>query len=364
VDFDMGQSSRDRVDYKSVIDDLFDKQTSESEEYEDISISSCIFEPVLIGLKEKKLESRLEKAFYPQYDREIFIKDADGNPLILPIEDLQFLAFVNRPLQIDILNINTFSEVIETFSGGSFKIRVPDGQNFDVGFFGATTNPADRYKYIFFTFNNIRNHYQQRQIGEIIVEKRLLSEDILQNVLRKQNQLRNLRLGTIIAKRANLLHKDVDATLQQAWQKESGNYKLHVGDILIEAGLVSPQLVKESLAIQKKIRRVKVGELLAEMGYLNEDQLYKVVAEKFRKRFVNLQKKSPADEALVHLSHDLVRKLQVVPIYFQDNRLIIATSFPDKTELGDILREKLSCPFELVVSPPNQIVEVLANLPA
>jgi len=357
----MGHSSRDRVDYKSEIDDLFAELTGESEEFEDISISSSVYEPVQVGLKEKKLETLLEKAFYPQNDTEIAVKDADGNSLIIPIEDLHFLAFVNRPLQIDNLNTNNFTEVIETFCGTSFKIHVPNGQNSDVGFFGITTNPADRYKYIFFNLDNIRIRYQQRPIGEIIVEKRLMSQDLLQNVLSKQDRLRNLRLGEIIAKKANLLPDKIETTLQQAWREETENNKMRSGDILIEAGLVSPQVVDQSLDIQKKICHMKVGKLLVEMGYIDEYQRYEVLAEKFRKRFVDLERISFAEEALVHLSHDLVKKLKVIPIHFQNDRLIVATSFPDKAELSDILREKLSCPFELVVSPYNQIVKIMVN---
>jgi hypothetical protein len=360
----MGDLSREQVDYTSEVDDLFDEQVVDSEEFEDISISSCVYEPVLIGLKDKELESRLEKAFYPQYDSEIFVKDADGNSLILPIEDIQYLAFVNKPLQIDVLNINNFSEVLETIRGDSFNIRVPDGQDFEEGLFGITTESGDRYKYIFFNFNNIRNHYQERRIGEIIIEKRLLSEDVLQNVLHKQNYIRSLRLGSIIAKKANLPPQDVEKTLEQARQKEPDSRKLHSGDILIEAGLVSPQEVNQSLAIQKKMRRMKVGTLLVDMGYINDDQMYKVLAEKFRKRYVNIENISPTDEALDQLPRDIAKKLKVLPIYFQNKRLIIATSFPDKVELSDILKKKLSCPFELVVSPLNQIIDGLANLPS
>ena len=135
---------------------------------------------------------------------------------------------------------------------------------------------------------------------------------------------------------------------------------MHSGDILIEAGLASSQVVKQSLAFQKKIRNMRVGKLLVDMGYIDEDQMYKVLAEKFRKRFINLQNVSPDDDALAHLSHDLVKKLKVMPIYFKNERLIIATSFPDKAKLSDILKEKLSCPFELVVSPHNQIMTLLA----
>ena len=357
----MGNVPRDRVDYKSEINDLFDERAGESEEFEDISISSSVYEPVLVGLEENKLETSLEKAFYPQHDTEIAVRGADGNSLSLPIEDIQFLAFVNRPIQLHNLNTNNFTECIETFSGASFKVHIPLGQKFDIGFFGVTLSPADRYKYIFFYFDNIRIRYQLRPIGEIIVEKRIVSEDLLQNVLAKQNQLRGLRLGAIIAKRANLPPHKVETTLQQAWHEKSDDDRSRSGDILIEAGLVSPLVVEQSLTIQKELRCMKVGKLLVEMGYINENQIYEVLAEKFRKRLVSLERISFTEEVQNNLSHALVKKLKVIPIRFENKRLLVATSFPEKVELADILRKKLSCPFELVVSPMYQINAIMGN---
>jgi hypothetical protein len=352
---------RDRVDYEAEIEDLLEELIGEDEGFEDISISSSVYEPVLVGLKDHKLETLLEKAFYPQSDTEIAVKDSEGNVFIIPIDDLQFLAFVNRPLQIDIANIINVAEVIETFCGSAFTVKIPRIQNFAAGFFGITLDPADRYKFIFFNFNNIRIRYQQRPIGEIIVERKILSEDILQDVLSKQNQLRSLRLGEIIAKRTNQLPHIVEKALLQAWQKGPENNKQFSGDILIEAGLASPQEVEESLAIQKRLRRMKVGKLLVEMGHINELQRYEVLAEKYRMRFIDLAGITIAEEVLSCLADELVKKLIVVPVQFQDDRLILATSFPDQAGLSDMLRAKLSCPFELVVSPYSQVAEIIGN---
>ena len=546
-----------RVDYEP-IEDLFDEQFAKPDEFDDVSISSCVYEPVLVSLTEKKLESRLDKSFYPQYDQEITIVVTEGNSLTIPIEDIQFLAFVNLPLQIDLLKIDDFSEVVETFNGDSFKVRISGDQNFNTGFFGIIEKPENRYKYIFFPSRNIKIQYQQRPIGDIFVKKNIMSKDTLNNVLRKQGQLRSLRLGSIIARRASLQPQHVEETLKNVWEKrpekklrfekerlrkeatekllieqkllkkeanrklqvEEENFKkdaaekllqkqkelmkeveakktaaeerllkeideklsqekdelqkkinmklqleeerlkkeadekllqkqeelkkeveakktaaeermnkeidkklskeknelkkeveakktaaeermkkeieektfqkkerlralakrklqleaewlksdtvekLPTGDILIEAGIVTPEVVKQSLAIQKKMREMKLGELFIEMGIVDEEQMCKVLAEKFKKRFVNLQKKTPTKEALKYLPRDLIKKLKIVPLDLNNERLVIATSNPDNKELIDMLHEKLSCPFELVVSPSNQIIEILSNLPA
>jgi len=88
------------------------------------------------------------------------------------------------------------------------------------------------------------------------------------------------------------------------------------------------------------------------------------LAKKFKKIYVNLQNIIPESEALASLPLDLIRSLEIIPLYFQDERLVNATSDPSNAHFTDILKDWLACPFELVISPYNQIIEALANLPA
>ena len=167
----MSRSPRDHIDYSTEIDDLFGKpKASSSDDFEDIAIASCIYEPVMVGLEGRKLETRLEKEFYPRYDREIIVRDVDDKTISFPIEDIQFIAFANKPLQIEKSSVSSYSDMVELYRGGSHEIKVPDSQNFDLGLYGFRPMTADRYQYVFFTFDNIRSRFQRRFIGEIIVE--------------------------------------------------------------------------------------------------------------------------------------------------------------------------------------------------
>jgi len=336
-------------------------QEKEPEKAVHKSQSNSILEPVLVGLKERKLESLLDQPFDPQHDQTITVRAAENDSLILQVEDLQFLAFANRPLHIDFRKTGNFFEVIETFKSGKFKVRVPANQVADTGFFGVAASPEDRYKYIFFPHNSIRIRFQQRPVGEILLEKSFVAKGVLHDVLRIQYQLRCLRLGTIIAKKASLKPLQVEKNLKKAWQNK--NYpKMYTGDLLVETGLVSSQVAMQSLAFQKKIRHLRLGELLVYLGFITEGQKYEVLAEKFRKRFVQLQNITPTHEALTCLPQKFIHRLEIIPICFQDERLVIATANPNSGNLGDILKETLHRPFELVVCPRSQIFKTLASL--
>jgi hypothetical protein len=360
----MVQFSSNKSILRSKGRNLLDDRGFSLDDLDDLSISSSVYEPVLLGLQDGELESRLDKEFFPLYDSEITVFDAENNPTTFPLQDIHYLAFLHEPVPMQNQKINNFNEVIETLKGNTFTVRVPAKQASSVGVFGVSEDAHERYKYIFITSTNIRNHFQQRLTGEIIMEKQLLSEKSLKKALNRQKQLRSLRLGTIVAKKANLNPKDVEAVLARSLKQKSAESKMQSGDILVKTGMVSPQIVKQSLIFQRKMRSIKVGKLLIDMGFMDDSNVYKALAEKFKMKFVNIHNVSPAHEALGVLDHDLLRKLKVLPIYFQKRKLLVATALPDKPELGDILRKRLSCPFELVVATHNQIIDGLANLPA
>jgi type IV pilus assembly protein PilB len=146
----------------------------------------------------------------------------------------------------------------------------------------------------------------------------------------------------------------IDNALRKAWG-ENPDDKTLTGEILVKSGIVTREQVDEALRIQKKMRSKKIGDLLIELKQATEEQVYRALAVKFRKPFIDLSKVSPSDKALAMLSRELVLKLQVVPLAVQDDRLIVATSHPELPIIGDILRKQLHYSFQLVVVVPSQL---------
>ena len=81
---------------------------------------------------------------------------------------------------------------------------------------------------------------------------------------------------------------------------------MKVGDILIEAGLVTKEQVEAALSSQDVGKRKKIGRLLIDEGLITEDQLLMALAVKFRLPFVDLDTMVPTQEALACLPIDVV----------------------------------------------------------
>ena len=82
----------------------------------------------------------------------------------------------------------------------------------------------------------------------------------------------------------------------------------------------------------------RLGEILKEMGLLNDEDIYHALAEKLSLPFVRLRKFDFDKKSLTYLPVDMVRDFKVIPLLFEDNRLIIAMSDPTNTEVLDTLR--------------------------
>jgi len=311
-------------------------------------------EPVLLGMRKRSLEAKLAEPFSPSASLVTLHPASDCPRTTFELKELDYLGLVGIPAQCD-LSQETVTEMVETFGGRTEEVEVPVNQKIEAGIFCHSSSLSSRFQYIFFPYSSIRFRYQTRLIGEILVDSGLVTKQVLQEVLANQQKMRSLRIGQILAKRANLDVETIETALRKAWRDHPEDKKVLAGEILVQAGLATSEQVEEALKIQKNLRKKKIGDMLIEQGHVDEDQVYSALAVKFRKSFVKLQDVVPADEASSALPRELVLKLKVFPLSIDNGRLILATANPEMRIISDILHKELSCPFELVVAAPTQL---------
>jgi hypothetical protein len=234
-------------------------------------------------------------------------------------------------------------------------VEVPIGQDFEAGVFCHSCTKASRFQYFFFLNNSIKLRYRTNRIGEILLESELISKSVLEEALTKQKNLRDLKIGPIVAKLANLHPKKIEQVLHKAWRNHTGNKRIFAGDILVKSGIVTRKQVEKAHNIQAKLRKKKIGEMLIESGCVSEDKVYSALAEKFRKPYIDLKTIEPSEDAKSHLPRNLVLELMILPLSIDNGHLVLATSRPEMTQAVDVLRSQLECPFDLTVAAPSQL---------
>ncbi len=248
-------------------------------------------------------------------------------------------------------------EHIETTTGDEFDLRVPT-QNYKSGFYGFPIDQNASYRNIFFTFSGIRQRREERPLSDILEERGWLQENAIEEVLDEQEQLRSRRVGEIIAEKTDLPFEKIEEIALQTDQASS-NHKVRIGDLLIQAGLVSRDQVEEAIETQSSGKRKRVGELLIEKELITEEQLLVALSAKFRMPIVDLQSIEPTTEALDSLTKNMVMQLKVLPISLDGNHLTVATSDPTDPTIGDNLRFFTNLSIDFVAAPAKEIREAL-----
>jgi hypothetical protein len=334
----------DSIDY---LDDVFNETPEISPE--------LFSEPVLIGLEGKEFEATLAEPFSPFDSTVSLLSTPDCPQTKYEVNELDYLGLVSRPKQLADMGHETVSEVLETIDGKSERVEVPIDQNFKAGVFCHSRTKASRFQYFFFLNKSIKSRYRTKRIGEILLESELIAKLALDEIVAKQKNLRNLKIGRIIAKLAKLHPKKVEQVLDKAWRNQTGNKRIFAGDILVKAGIVTRKQVEKAHAIQAKLRKKKIGDMLIESGCVSEDKVYSALAEKFRKPYIDLKTIDPSEDAKSHLPRNLALELMILPLSIDKGHLVLATSRPEMTQAIDVLRSHLECPFYLKVAAPSQL---------
>jgi len=316
-------------------------------------------EIILKFLDGQSVTAYLAAPFRPaQYDVEVILPDG-GLHFSYSLHDLCCILWPGEPSLEGIDPASPLLEDVQTVTGDTFAVYTQSLKNFPGGFHGVPVEPTSLYKNIFFTSSGVRLRSQRRPIGEILVQYCLLPPTAVTSALQEQEQLRQRRAGEVIAAHSHIPLETVEKTLLAAEANPKLPRNARVGDILVDAGLVSREEVEAAMAVQQDGRKKRIGELLIERGLINEAQLLSALATKFGMRFVDLENQIPSLDALAGLPRELAAHLQVVPLQVRKGTLVVATAQPNDPTIGDSLRFTTNRPIELVVARSRQIAEAI-----
>jgi len=260
-----------------------------------------------------------------------------------------------------LIDKNCEFEEIVTITGKSYHVAVPADGQLKTGFYAISTNPNDPFKLMFFSTAGVQTRAQERPVGVILKEEGMVTHNAIENALEEQRALRERKLGEIIAEKEDLPHKEIEKVIEDAYKGGKVTARMKVGDILIEAGLVTKEQVEDALSKQDIGKRKKIGSLMIEKGLITEKQLLTVLAVKFFMRFVDLDQVAPSPVTLNTLPAEVVYSLRVFPIEDNGKNFIVATSDPADYTIPETLRFYTKSRIELVVALSRQIDDAIAK---
>jgi type IV pilus assembly protein PilB len=128
----------------------------------------------------------------------------------------------------------------------------------------------------------------------------------------------------------------------------------HLGEILYKAGLVKKQALIDAIKTSK-VSNKRLGQVLIELGLINEDILAKVIAKQFGLQYVNLDKINIPPDAAKLIPEDLMKRHNVLPYGMDNGKLKVIISDPLDLEMMDAIRFRLNTELECYVANPTKI---------
>ncbi len=112
-----------------------------------------------------------------------------------------------------------------------------------------------------------------------------------------------------------------------------------LGEVLVEAGRITPEQVAEAVELQKQSKE-RLGRVLISMGIGTEKDIGRAIARQLGLEFVDLDDVIPEERALLALPEHLARRLQIIPLQATDGKLKVGMVDPlDVLAFDDVHRQ-------------------------
>lgn len=132
-----------------------------------------------------------------------------------------------------------------------------------------------------------------------------------------------------------------------------------LGLMLLEAGLITEEQLKSALESQNGR---SLGRVLVDLGFVSESDIAHTLADKMHLQFVDLSATDIDPHAVTTVSEDISHKYNLLPIGFEDNRLIVAMSDPANIFAIDDLRIVTGREVQPVVATESDLNSALNKL--
>lgn len=131
-----------------------------------------------------------------------------------------------------------------------------------------------------------------------------------------------------------------------------------LGEILIEAGLISKADLEKALELQQK-KFAPLGDILVNNGFISEQQLYKTLENMLRIPYVELVTIKADPEAILAIPEHLAIKHMAIPIRKVGNELTVVMSDPLNYHSVDELRVLTGMDIKECIAPASEIMTAI-----
>ena len=136
--------------------------------------------------------------------------------------------------------------------------------------------------------------------------------------------------------------------------------KKRIGELLVAGGLIKEEQLERALEEQKK-RGGKVGEVLVDLGFINEHNLATFLARQLHVPYLEIEKQLVDPESVKLIPADMARRITAIPLYKDKEALVVAMSDPLNIFGLDDIRKAAGMEIRQVVATRSDIQKAISN---
>jgi len=172
----------------------------------------------------------------------------------------------------------------------------------------------------------------------------------------EENQDKKLRIGDLLIEKG-VISED---QLKEALNEQKTRSK-RIGDLLIERGLITDEQLKEALRYQKE-SGLKVGKALIELGFVKEDVLLDLLARQMQIPFIELRHYRYDAEIVRRLPESVARRYRCIILKAEPDAALVGMVDPSDLYAIDGLTSRLETEIKPAIvreSDLNTILDVV-----
>ncbi|MCA9054497.1 MAG: general secretion pathway protein GspE [Planctomycetaceae bacterium] len=195
-------------------------------------------------------------------------------------------------------------------------------------------------------YKKLNSHVRKYATGQYSVESQHLLNEIAKAMLCLTDPERK---------------REYDESLGREFEPERDQFgRMPLLDVLVQHGDISRDQKKEVEEFSDR-RGLSIRDASVQMKLVAPDVAARALARQLGFSFVDLEDMVPEDDALDLVPRSLVKKHSFVPLFVDDDRLMIACADEIEHELEDELRLRYGFPVRPVLATPRAINQAIAQ---
>ena len=135
---------------------------------------------------------------------------------------------------------------------------------------------------------------------------------------------------------------------------------LRIGEILAERGYVNEQQMEEALAYQKGHRDRRVGQILIELQFVTEQQVLEALASRLDLEIVDVSLQTVDLEAVAMVNKELAEKNLFLPLSVSNGTMVMVTNDPLNYFALEEVRQQTGCYLKILLGEEKPLRQAIS----